>query len=89
MTDAEEVIRYWVIGLEQYLEALAEEDEPALVADAWLLMTALGPAGGLAQPVVQLGDQPCVPPPGEEGVDAQPGWVAGRHPRHLMPLWTR
>ncbi|WP_435233308.1 hypothetical protein [Streptomyces sp. Tue6028] len=31
LADAEEVLRRRVIGLEQYLEALAEEEEPALV----------------------------------------------------------
>ncbi|MFF7655752.1 hypothetical protein ACFZCY_39020 [Streptomyces sp. NPDC007983] len=33
LADAEEVLRRRVIGLEQYLEALAEAPEPALVAD--------------------------------------------------------
>lgn len=32
LADAEEVLRHRVIGLEQYLEALAEEEAPAVVA---------------------------------------------------------
>ncbi len=41
----------------------------------------LGPADGLAQPVVQLGHQARVPPAGEEGIHARPGRkVAGHRP---------
>ncbi|WP_193515057.1 hypothetical protein [Streptomyces griseoloalbus] len=43
LVDAEEVLRRRVIGLEQYLEALAEEDAPAVVADSVSQRKPVGP----------------------------------------------
>jgi hypothetical protein len=43
LADAEEVLRRRVIGLEQYLEALAEEDAPAVVADGVSQRKPVGP----------------------------------------------
>jgi hypothetical protein len=43
LTDAEEVLRRRVIGLEQYLEALAEEDAPAVAADGVSQRKPVGP----------------------------------------------
>ncbi|WP_051744781.1 hypothetical protein [Streptomyces yerevanensis] len=43
LADAEEVLRRRVIGLEQYLEALAEEDAPAVVADGVSPRKPVGP----------------------------------------------
>ncbi|WP_051815033.1 hypothetical protein RFN58_28845 [Streptomyces iakyrus] len=43
LTDAEEVLRHRVIGLEQYLEALAEEEAPAVVADGMQQRKPVGP----------------------------------------------
>ncbi|MBZ9645604.1 hypothetical protein [Streptomyces sp. PSKA30] len=43
LADAEEVLRRRVIGLEQYLEALAEADAPAMVADEVSQTRPVGP----------------------------------------------
>ncbi|MGI5198289.1 hypothetical protein ACQEVY_32445 [Streptomyces sp. CA-288835] len=43
LADAEEVLRRRVIGLEQYLEALAEEDAPAVVAEGVAQRNRVGP----------------------------------------------
>ncbi|MGW1283323.1 hypothetical protein ACWD4N_06315 [Streptomyces sp. NPDC002586] len=43
LAEAEEVLRRRVIGLEQYLEALAEEDAPAVVADGVSQRKPVGP----------------------------------------------
>ncbi|MGW4103080.1 hypothetical protein [Streptomyces sp. NPDC004976] len=45
LAEAEEVLRCRVIGLEQYLEALAEADAPAVVADGVLQKKPVGPGG--------------------------------------------
>ncbi|WKX15905.1 hypothetical protein [Streptomyces sp. NL15-2K] len=43
LAEAEEVLRRRVIGLEQYLEALAEEDAPAVAADGVSHRKPVGP----------------------------------------------
>ncbi|MFD3622895.1 hypothetical protein ACFWWT_48950 [Streptomyces sp. NPDC058676] len=43
LAEAEEVLRRRVIGLEQYLEALAEEDAPAVVAEGVSQRKPVGP----------------------------------------------
>ncbi|WP_251096686.1 hypothetical protein [Streptomyces sp. Caat 7-52] len=43
LADAEEVLRRRVIGLEQYLEALAEEEAPAVVAGGVSQRKPVGP----------------------------------------------
>ncbi|MGV9255788.1 hypothetical protein [Streptomyces sp. NPDC003697] len=43
LSDAEEVLRRRVIGLEQYLEALAEEDAPVVAADGVQRKKPVGP----------------------------------------------
>ncbi|MEU0683530.1 hypothetical protein [Streptomyces albogriseolus] len=43
LAEAEEVLRHRVIGLEQYLEALAEADAPAVVTDGSAQKKPVGP----------------------------------------------
>ncbi|CAL9663929.1 hypothetical protein [Streptomyces sp. enrichment culture] len=43
LTEAEETLRCRVIGLEQYLEALAEADAPAVAADGMVRKEPVGP----------------------------------------------
>lgn len=53
LVEAEEVLRRRVIGLEQYLEALAEADTPVVVAEAVSHRKPVGPLRRLTAPSPQ------------------------------------
>ncbi|MET9777479.1 hypothetical protein ABZ023_25015 [Streptomyces sp. NPDC006367] len=57
LAEAEEVLRHRVIGLEQYLEALAEEDAPAVVAEGMSQRKPVGPRRAVPHRQDAAGDE--------------------------------